>query len=307
MARGTTWLALGLLAGLAACGGSSPPEKPAGAAAPAAELDAQAGQTPGRPFASEPQGILSVLTVEHEVDVRAQRDGVVVAIDKEEGARVRKGEVLARLDDREAAAELEKARDDLEVAIANVKYNEAEVKAKGANYRRQQELRKYGLSSVADLDKAEFEAKGAEYDLESWHAAVKRNQANIRQFQVQLERTRVRAPFDGVVARRYLRAGQTVAKDDKCFRVSQLGPLEVRFQVPETSPKLPRAGETVELRLVGADEKTYSARIARVSPTVDPASGSYDVLARIVGRNLGSLRPGMAVRVLWAVHEPAGR
>ncbi len=306
MARGTTWLALAALAALAACGGSSsPPAKSPAPGAPAAEPAAEAHPSSSTALADEPQGILSVLTVEHEIDVRAQRDGVVVAIDKDEGARVRKGEVLARLDDRELAAGLEKARDDLEVALYNVKYNEAEVKAKAANYRRQQELRKYGLSSEADLDKAEFEAKGAEYDLESWHAVVKRNQATVRQLEVQLEQTRTRAPFAGLVARRYLRAGQTVAKDDKCFRVSQLGPLEVRFQVPETSSAVPRAGQTVELRPVGERGKSYTARIARVSPTIDPSSGSYDVLARLIGRNLGALRPGMAVRVLWAAPKPA--
>jgi len=257
------------------------------------------------PLARENQGILSVLTVEHEVDIRALHEGIVVAIDKDEGNQVRKGTLLAQLDDRELQAGLEKARSDLQVARANVKFNEAETKAKQANYRRQQELRKYGLSSEADLDRAEFEAKGAEYDLQGWRAVVQGNQATVRRLEVGLEQTRIRSPFDGVVARRYVRVGQTVAKDDNCFRVSQLAPLEVRFQVPETSPEMPHTGETVQLRLVGADEKTYAARITRVSPTVDPASASYDVLARLSGSSLERLRPGMAVRVLWAVQEPS--
>ncbi len=307
MARGTTWLALAMLAALAACGGSSAPQKPAGPAAAAIEPMTEAGTAPAASAASESQSILSVLSVEREVDVRAQRDGVVTAVERDEGSRVRKGAVLAQLDDREVLAGLEKARDDLEVANYNVQYNQVERKAKEANYRRQQELRKYGLSSEADLDKAEFEAKGAEYDLESWQAIVRRNQANVRQLEIQLEQTRIRAPFDGVVSRRYLRVGQTVAKDDKCFRVSQLGPLEVRFQIPETSSVMPRPGQAVELRPVGMNEKSYTARIARVSPTVDPASGSYDVLARLVGRNLSELRPGMAVRVLWAIRPGRAR
>lgn len=305
MARGTRWLVLaipGILA-LVACGGSSPPQKPA--AEPATEPAAEARLNSRGPLVSENQGILSVLTVEHEVDIRAQRDGIVVAVDQDEGSRVRKGTLLAQLDDRELQAGLEKARSDLQVARSNVKFNEAEAKAKQANYRRQQELRKYGLSSEADLDKAEFEAKGAEYDLQGWRAVVQGNQATVRRLEVELEQTRIRSPFDGVVARRYIRVGQMAAKDDNCFRVSQLAPLEVRFQIPETSPEMPRLGETVQLRLVGVNEKIYAARITRVSPTVDPASGSYDALARLTGSRLAELRPGMAVRVLWAVQKPA--
>jgi HlyD family secretion protein len=305
MARCTTWLALALpgVLALAACGGSSPSEKPA--AEPAAEAAAEVRSSPRGSLASENQGILSVLTVEHEVDVRAQRDGVVVAVRQDEGTRVRRGALLAQLDDRELQARLEKAGSDLQVARSNVQYNEAEAKAKQANYRRQQELRKYGLSSEADLDKTEFEAKGAEYDLQGWRAIVRSNQATVRQLELELDQTRIRSPFDGVVAHRYIRVGQTVAKDDNCFRVSQLAPLEVRFQIPETSPELPRPGESVHLRLVGVNEETYTARITRVSPTVDPASDSYDVLARLTGSNLGALRPGMAVRVLWAAQKPA--
>jgi RND family efflux transporter MFP subunit len=305
MARCSTWFALavpGVLA-LAACGGSSPSQKPA--MEPAAEPAAEVRPSLRGSSASENQGILSVLTVEHEVDVRAQRDGVVVAIREQEGNRVRRGTILAQLDDRELQARLEKAGSDLQVARSNVQYNEAEAKAKEANYRRQQQLRKYGLSSEADLDKAEFEAKGAEYDLQGWRAIVRSNQATVRQLELELDQTRIRSPFAGVVAHRYLRVGQTVAKDDNCFRVSQLAPLEVRFQIPEASPELPHTGETVRLRLVGVNEGTYTARIATVSPTVDPASGSYDVLARLTGSNLEALRPGMAVRVLWAEQKSA--
>ena len=50
-----------------------------------------------------------------------------------------------------------------------------------------------------------------------------------------LTRRALRAPFSGVVVRRYIREGQAIAKNDKCFRVSQLSPLQVQFQIPESS------------------------------------------------------------------------
>ena len=287
--------ALGLVLALMGCSSEAPvAQNSSQAAAPAAK---PASST--TPASGDSQGILSILSVEHEVDLLAQRGGAVMDIVLDEGSRVRKGQMLATLDDRQLAAELEKAQTELQEAQNDVSYLEAELKAKQANYRRQQELRKYGLGSDADLEKAEFEAKGAGYDLDSQRAKVDRVRAGIRSTQLELEKTKIRAPFDGVVVRRYIRQGQDVVKDDKCFRVTQLSPLRVQFQVPETSGRRPQPGDEVKVTLVSDSQQAYSARISRVSPTVDPASGSYDLTAMLVGPDLSSLRPGMAVRVLW--------
>lgn len=242
---------------------------------------------------------LSVLSVEQEVDVLAQREGLVVDLAYEEGSRVEKGAALASLDDRTLVAELDRARDNLKVAQENVKYNEAEVKARQAAYRRAQEMRKYGLTSDAQVEEAEFKVTGAQHDLESWRAVVARSQAEIRLAELEVEKTRIRAPFSGVVARRYIRLGQSVLKDDKCFRLSQLAPLRVRFSVPETAALRPKTGMLVRLLLVSDPQRVFAARVQRVSPTIDPASGSYEVTAQLTAPDLRDLRPGMAVRVLW--------
>jgi RND family efflux transporter MFP subunit len=249
--------------------------------------------------APEPNEILSVLSVEHQVDLSTERDGTVTSIAKDEGAAVKAGEILGQLDDRSLQMELSKARSDLVVAENNVKFKEAELKAKAAALRRQQQLREYGLSSEADLEAAEFEAKGAEYDLHGWQALVESSHSEIRRLEIQLDQTRLRAPFSGVVVRRYIREGQAVAKNDKCFRISQLAPLQVQFQVSEASAKRPERGAPVDLSLAGNSGRTFSARVVKVSPTVDPASDSYDVTAQLIGSGISDLRPGMAVHVMW--------
>jgi membrane fusion protein (multidrug efflux system) len=301
------WVALLTLALAAcgiACGGSASRPEAAENPAPAATT-AQAEKPAARASAAS-DDILSVLTVEHEVDVLAERDGVVETILQEEGARVQKGAELAQLDDRTLRAQLAHDQDDLVVAQDNVKYNQAELKAKQANYRRYQELRQSGLSSVADLEKAKFEAEGAQYDLDSWHAIVKRTESQIRIAELELAKMQIRAPFDGVVARRFIRQGQSLAKGDRCFRVTQLRPLEVRFPVPETSRHTPRAGDRITVSLASDGGRVFAARIVRVGPVIDPASGSWDVLAELVGRLPEDLRPGMAVEVHWPP-EPGAR
>jgi membrane fusion protein (multidrug efflux system) len=243
--------------------------------------------------------VLSVLSVEHQVDVASERDGMVISIARDEGSLAHKGDVLAQLDDRTLQIQRIKANDDLLVAQNNVKYKEAELKAKGAALDRQRQLRKLGLSSEADLEAADFEAKAAGYDLHGWEAMVESSQAEIHRLDLEIDQTRLRAPFSGAVVSRYIREGQEVAKGEKCFRISQLAPLEVQFQVPESAGARPVGGLAVSVALVGDSSRTLRARIVKVSPTVDPASDSYNVTAELTGKGIADLRPGMAVRVSW--------
>jgi len=297
MKKRAIWILTGALAlAVTGCDNTSVASSPsAPPSAPAAQPVAPAAATK----TSEAGDILTVLSVEHQVDVPTQTDGVVAEILRDEGSSVRAGEILARLDDRSITAELEKAQADHRVAQYNVSYQDAEVKAKAANYRRQQQLRQYGLSSEADLEHAEFEAKGSEFDLASWKANLEKSQAEIRRLEAELDKTRIRAPFAGMVGHRYIRMGQGVSKSEKCFRISQLSPLLVQFQVPESAGPRPERGASVSLSLVGDSNRALTARIVNVGPTVDPASDSYNVTAQLTGSGLSDLRPGMSVRVDW--------
>ncbi len=292
--RAWMWASVLTLA-TAGCGGEN-------AATPAAVSVRITSPTPSSADsgASNASGnILSVLTVEHEVDVRAQREGIVQQIGVEEGQKVTAGEILGRLDDRSLQMELQKAQSDLLVAQNNLKYKEAEHQAKEANLRRQDLLRQAGLSSEADLEEAQFEAKATEFDAESCKALVKSSEAQIQSLKFDVEQTQFRAPFSGIVVRRYVRQGQNVAKDDSGFRISQLEPLQVHVQVPEGPVGRPKIGTGTQIFEVADPSHSYSGRIVKVSPTVDPASDSYDVTMQLIGPGLSALSPGMAVRVAW--------
>jgi membrane fusion protein, multidrug efflux system len=300
MIRRTAFLAMAMALTTIGCGSApsassshaAPP--PVSSQPPPVETQAAVPTGPG-----ESGDILSVLSVEHQVDVASERDGMVISIAKDEGSVVNKGDVLGQLDDRSLRFELIKAQDDLLVAQNNVKYKQAEVKAKGAALDRQEQLRKLGLSSQADLEAADFEAKAAEYDEHGWEAMVESSKAEMERLQVEIDQTRLRAPFSGAVVSRYIREGQEVAKGDKCFRISQLAPLQVQFQVPESTGLRPADGAGVSIVLIEDPRRTLRAQVVKVSPIVDPASDSYNVTAELTGKGLSDLRPGMAVRVAW--------
>jgi membrane fusion protein, multidrug efflux system len=265
--------------------------------APAPATTPSAGS--GARAAAAGREIPAVLTVEHEVDVVAEHEGEVVELAAEEGKNVESGGLLARLDARQVAVQLEQARADLKISEYNVKFNEAELHANQARLERAQLMFNEGLGSKADLDTADFMAKGSTYDLESWKANVEKHRAEVHALELEMEKTRIRAPFGGVVSRRYVRQGDVVTKGTRCFRLSQLSPLLVEFQVPETDPRKPAAGQTVRGTLASDPNRSFDARITRVSPVVDAASDSYEVTATLAGP-AADLKPGMAVRLSWS-------
>ena len=105
------------------------------------------------------------------------------------------------------------------------------------------------------------------------------------------------------MVRRSVRAGPNVIKNDPCFRLSQLAPLQVQFLVPESAGSRPKAGDGLNVLVIADGAREFDARVQRVSPTIDAASGSYDVTAQLTGTGLESLRPGMAVKVFWPLRR----
>lgn len=289
-------LAAAMAVRLAGCGGASVASN--SSKPPAEHSDVTSPVAIGPTGTTPMPEILSVLSVEHQVDLSAEIEGPIISVAKDEGSLVRAGEVLGQIDDRTLKLELTKAENDLKVAQYNVKSKEADLKSKTATFERQKQLRQMGLLSQADLDAAEFAAKGAEYDLQGWEAQVESSQAERNRIYLLIEKCQLRAPFAGAVARRYVREGQTVAKGDKCFRVSQLAPLQVQFQVPEGSGPRPEIGASVNVFLPEKPGDPIQAKVMKVGPIVDPASDSYNVTAQLKGQTAG-LRPGMAVRVSW--------
>jgi len=239
------------------------------------------------------------IIVEHQVDLTAQRDGILSKIFFDAPARVKAGTILARLDDRQIAANLEATRAKSRSIEADLRNWEAEAEVLKADYVRQQRLWDLGLTTQEQLEHAKYKAESDQWDIKRVKETLNTSREEERALELELEKTKVTAPFDGLIARRYVREGQTVAKNDRCFRVSQLSPLLVLFQIPEASTPPPKLGNTVEVFLLDNSQQPFSARITKISPTIDPASDSYNVTAQLSASKIAGLRPGMAVRVTW--------
>jgi membrane fusion protein, multidrug efflux system len=241
------------------------------------------------------------IVVENQVDVVALRPGVITGIMFDVGRPVKKGEVLATLDDRQLASERDAAQSKVLSSEANLKDWEAETQVVEADLRRAQAMRDAGINTVEELDHARYKVIGSQYEIEKAKQDLSTAQHNLRSLELEMEKTRVTAPFDGIVARRYTRAGQSVAVGDRLFWVTAVTPLLVKFTLPERFIAALKNGQTVTVTSADASPAVeHAAKVIDVSPVVDPSSGTIEVQAQIEGP-APDLRPGMLASIRVAV------
>jgi membrane fusion protein (multidrug efflux system) len=153
------------------------------------------------------------------------------------------------------------------------------------------------IISKEQLDHSKYKQEADDFEIKRETETLANSKDVQKSLELEKDKTRITAPFDGIVARRYVRVGQKVAIGDRLFWVTALGPLEVKFTLPERLLSKVQVGQQLILNSDDlSPEAKYTATIAQVSPVVDPSSGTIEVLAKVSGATPG-LRPGMLVNV----------
>jgi RND family efflux transporter MFP subunit len=282
----------GLTVSLYGCS-SSP--VPAGAAAlsvskPAAEITSPAQAPSADYIASGP------IVVENQVDLAAQRDGVVVQVFVETGTSVKTGQILARLDDRQLTADKDAAAAKARSTEADLRNWETTANVARAERDRAEQLWANKIIAQSEEEKAKFQYDASEFEVERQREDLKVAQATQRSLELELEKTRITAPFDGVIARRYIRAGQEVGKNDRLFWISAVAPLRVKFALPEAYLGHVRKGTELVVVASSDPDDLHEAKVVLVGPVVDPSSDTIDITAELQG-SVADLRPGMTANI----------
>jgi membrane fusion protein (multidrug efflux system) len=236
------------------------------------------------------------LIVEHQVEITAQREGLVSKIYVETGTRVKAKTLLAQLDDRQVNANLEAARAKTRSIENDLKNWQAEAEVMKSDYVRAQKAWKEGLIPEEQLEHAKYKAESEQWDIKRVTELLNTSRQEELSLELEMEKNRIIAPFDSLVARRYAREGQSVARGERLFWVTEESPLLLRFTLPEKFLGRVKIGQTLPLTSPDVPKEPHSARIKEVSPVVDPSSGTFDVLAELQGPH-GELRPGMTASV----------
>ncbi len=253
---------------LAGCG-RAPHADPAAAAAPLL-LAPEDVHTVERAAITSGPAITGSIQPERKADLRAEVSAVVLKVLKENGDPVRRGDLLVQLDDtaiRDSLGSAEAAR-----RAAGQAYEQAQ-----RQYERMKTLRGSGMASTQQVEDAEIKRNNAQSDLEGAKSRV----VSARQ---QLERTQVRAPFDGVVSDRKASAGDTAQVGKELLKV--IDPTSMRFEALVAADHVGEvhAGQAVHFRVNGYGEREFEGRVRRVNPAANPTTRQVEVLVDFVGK-----------------------
>jgi RND family efflux transporter MFP subunit len=201
------------------------------------------------------------------VRVRAQVGGTIRDVRVDRGARVTKGQVLARIEAQGVTSGAESAK--AGVAAAEAGLAVAQQRLDGAK-----KLFAAGAMAAVDMKAAQAGYDAAVAQL----AAAKAGLAGASEA---AERTLLRAPFDGWVSERVAEAGESIRGDDPAFTVVDPRTLELKGQVGATDAAKVRVGQVVVLTIDASPEHPYRGTVARIDPVANAATRQVGVYVRL--------------------------
>jgi len=202
-----------------------------------------------------------------EVELRSEISGKVTRIMFDEGKRVKKGEVLVKINDSELQATLKKNKS-------------RELLARDREFRYKQLLEK-NLTSQQEYD----------LQLSDLNAVL----ADVELTEAQIAKTEIVAPFDGIVGLRSVSVGSYISPLSTIASIQSINPIKVDFSVPQQYFGLIKEGKTIFVKL-SSSQKSYSGRIYAVEPKIDQNTRTVQARALIPNDN-GELTPGAYVEI----------
>jgi membrane fusion protein, multidrug efflux system len=207
------------------------------------------------------------LEPDEQAVVRAEVAGAVLETYAEPGQRVRRGQLLARLDDTAL-------RDQALSAKSAVATAEDANRIAQRNLQRSQALLKVGAIADRDMETAQNAAMAAQTQLDNAKAMYVNAQKT-------LDKTQVTAPFDGVVSARNVSGGDYMTPGGAMFSLVNPATMRLEASVPAQEMGDVKVGMPVRFEVTGYPGRTFTGRISRVNPTADPATRQVAIVARI--------------------------
>ncbi len=219
--------------------------------------------------------LVGSVAANESAELRPEYPGAVASVQFEEGAEVKKGQVLLKLDTREIEAQLSEAKSGLELATKVLVRNE--------------KLLEDGAVSQLEVDTA-------------W-AESTRLTAALDRLNVQLAKSSIRAPFDGVAGSRSVSVGDYVTSQTVITTVDDLSKLKVEMDVPERYLPLLQVGSTFDLAVATSPKgETITGEVYFVSSRIDPEKRSTLIKGYITNPP-AHLKPGMFANVSLVLRE----
>jgi len=211
--------------------------------------------------------IIGTLYAKDEAIIAAQVEGMVERTLVDFGDRVRSNQSLAFIDTASYEAQLQQTKGALAKAEAN--YTNAV-----QNFARVEELKKKGIASASDFDQARAQ-------LGEWEAEVKAARGTEGVAQLNVERSQVRAPYDGAISQRVAGRGDYVKPGSPLFNIVSDGVLKFIFQVPERYASYVEKKLPVSFSVDNYPGEVFTGRTYLISPAVSMATRAFGVGALV--------------------------
>ncbi len=221
------------------------------------------------------------VVAQRKAAVATKATGRLELLNVQEGSRVKKGDLLARIDARDVQAQLAAAEANVGVARAGIASAEADQRNAAIELTRSRELVAQNFLSKSALDTAVARNDRALAATNNTRAALRAAIANANNAKVGVDFTEIRAPFDGVVVTKSANVGDIVtpfssAVDSKgaVVNMADLSTLEVEADVSESSLSKISVGQPCEIVLDALPDTRFSGSVSRIVPTVDRAKAT---------------------------------
>jgi HlyD family secretion protein len=229
-----------------------------------------------------------------ELPVGTEAGGLaIVEVAVEEGDRVAKGQLLAKLDDSVVKAQYAQALAAVAQAEAGIRKAEAMSGSANSDVRRAKELSKNGYISGQIAEQRATTLSAAQADVNVARQNLATVQAIAQERAAQLAQTEIRAPTDGTVSKRMAKLGNVVSVGEQMFRLIRDNRVELQAEVPEMDLPQLKAGQVATVVLNDGDPQRFEGKIRLVGATVDPQTRIGMVYVALPEDP--ALKPGMFV------------
>lgn len=247
----------------------------------------------------EATGTLEAVTT---VQVGSQVSGTIQSLHADFNSRVRKGQVIARLDPSLLQAQVDQAQATIVRLQADVERSRVALEDAQVKLRRARQLFEAQLLPAMDVETAESTARQADASVKAAQAQVTQAGGSLNQNQVNLSHTVITAPVDGVVISRNVDVGQTVAASMSAptlFVIAQdLSEMQVNASIDEADIGRIATGQSVTFRVDAYPRDRFTGTVfqVRLQPVVSQNVVSYVTVIRVPNQEL-KLKPGMTANV----------
>ncbi|HEY9677416.1 MAG TPA: efflux RND transporter periplasmic adaptor subunit [Drouetiella sp.] len=221
--------------------------------------------------------------------------GKLVEVKVVPGQVVAKGQLIAKLDDRQLRAQLLTANAPQKTALNGVAQAKINLDLAQKNLARTEALFAKEIVAQKDLVAARSAMELAKSQVDAAQAKVMEAKTAPAQLLTQLSFMSVYTPLSGVVAHRYLNVGSSVDPTTPIVHIVNLSQVMVNANMPADSPAAARVGQTASITAVAEPGIIYHGQIKSVSPQVDPANNTVSI--EVLAKNDGNLKEGQQVNV----------